>query len=308
MDKPGWQMQDMPDQSGRLAIVTGANIGLGYEAALALARRGAKVILACRSMPKAEAAVQRIRIELPKADLQIAELDISDMDSVRHFASEFRREHARLDLLINNAGVMAIPRQLTRDGFEMQLATNHLGHFALTGLLLPCLNAAPHARVVAVSSMAARHASIAFDNLMGERGCRPWKAYNQSKLANLMFGRELQRRLARSGATTTAVIAHPGSATTNLFASPGARIVKQVLMPLASRLLFHAPDRGVLPILFAATSPDAQPGAYYGPDGFQEIKGEVAPACVPKAARDQPAASRLWKVSESLSCVEYLSG
>jgi NAD(P)-dependent dehydrogenase (short-subunit alcohol dehydrogenase family) len=202
---------------------------------------------------------------------------------------------------------MAIPRQLTRDGFELQLATNHLGHFALTGLLLPLLNAAPAARVVPVSSIAARHASISFDNLMGERGYQAWKAYNQSKLANLMFGLELQRRLVRTGAPTIAVIAHPGSATTNLFASPGARIVKQVLLPLASRL-FHAPDRGVLPILFAATSAEAAPGAYYGPDGFQETKGEVAPAYVPKAARDKPAASRLWKVSESLTGVDYLSG
>jgi NAD(P)-dependent dehydrogenase (short-subunit alcohol dehydrogenase family) len=307
MDKPGWQMQDMPDQSGRVAIVTGANIGLGYEAALALARHNAKVILACRSVPKAEAAVQRIRIELPQADVQVAELDISDIDSVRAFAKRFRTGHTRLDLLINNAGVMAIPRQLTRDGFEMQLATNHLGHFALTGLLLPCLDATPSARVVAVSSIAARHAAIAFDNLMGERGYQAWKAYNQSKLANLMFGLELQRRLLRAGSKTTAVIAHPGSATTNLFASPGARIVKQVLMPLASRL-FHAPDRGVLPILFAATAPQAQPGAYYGPDGFQETKGEVALAYVPKAARDKPAAARLWKVSESLTGVDYLSG
>lgn len=305
MQAEPWRMQQMPDQSGRTAIVTGANIGLGYEAALALARCNANVILACRSVPKAEGALQRIRLELPGAKLQIAALDVSDMDSVRAFARRLRNSHPRLDLLINNAGVMAIPRQLTRDGFEMQLATNHLGHFALTGLLLPLLDAAPAARVVAVSSIAARHASIGFDNLMGERGYQPWKAYNQSKLANLMFGLELQRRLARSGSTTTAVIAHPGSATTNLFASPGARIVKQVLMPLASRL-FHAPDRGVLPILFAATSPDAQPGAYYGPDGFQETKGEVALAYVPKAARDKPAAARLWQVSAGLTGVEYL--
>lgn len=307
MDKP-WQMQHMPDQSGRVAVITGANIGLGYEAALALARCKAKVILACRSVPKAEAAVQRIRLELPEADLQIVPLDISDIDSVRAFAKRLRGALPRLDLLINNAGVMAIPRQLTRDGFEMQLATNHLGHFALTGLLLPLLEAAPAARVVPVSSIAARHAAIAFDNLMGERGYQAWKAYNQSKLANLMFGLELQRRLARAGSTTTAVIAHPGSATTNLFATPGARLVKQVLIPIVASRLFHAPDRGVLPILFAATALQAHPGGYYGPDGFQELKGEVAAAYVPKAARDKPAAARLWKVSESLTGVDYLSG
>jgi len=306
MDKPGWALQDMPDQRGRLAIVTGANGGLGYEAALALAGKGAQVVLACRSIAKAEAARQRIRGEHAKARVQLAELDLSDQDSVRAFARQARRDYPRIDLLINNAGVMAIPRQLTRDGFEMQLATNHLGHFALTGLLLPSLNASPDARVVAVSSIAARHAAIHFDNLMGERGYQAWKAYNQSKLANLMFGLELQRRLARSGSTTTAVIAHPGTASTNLFASPGARIVKQLLMPLASRL-FHAPERGALAILYAATSPEAQPGGYYGPDGFQETKGEVAPAYVPKAARDKPAAARLWKVSESLTGVDYLS-
>lgn len=306
MDKQGWTTRQLPPQHGRVAVVTGANGGLGYEAALALAGKGASVVLACRSLPKAEAAVQRIRLEFPKADLQLVELDIADLDSVRACATQLRRQHPRIDLLINNAGVMAVPRQLTRDGFESQLATNHLGHFALTGLLLPCLDAAKAARVVPVSSIAARHASIAFDNLMGERGYQPWKAYNQSKLANLMFGLELQRRLARSGSTTTAVIAHPGTATTNLFASPGARIVKQVLMPLASRL-FHAPDRGVLPILYAATAAEAQPGGYYGPDGFQETKGEVAPAYVPRAARDKPAAARLWTVSESLTGVDFLS-
>lgn len=303
--KQGWNTGDIPDQSGRVVIITGANSGLGYEAARALAGRGAHVVLACRSMPKAEAAMRRIADEPAHRSPIPMQLDVADVDSVHAFAKAFRSRYDRLDVLINNAGIMAIPRQLTRDGFEMQLATNHLGHFALTGLLLPLLQATPAARVVPVSSIAARYARIAFDNLMGERGYSAWHAYNRSKLANLLFGLELHRRLQSVGSGVMSVTAHPGASMTNLFASPGARITKRLLAPLAGPL-FHSADRGALPILYAATSPDAQSGGYYGPDGFQETSGDVAAAHVPRAARNRQVAARLWRASESLTGVYYL--
>ncbi|HSH94384.1 MAG TPA: oxidoreductase, partial [Roseimicrobium sp.] len=290
---------------GRLAIVTGANGGLGFEAAKVLAGKGASVVLACRSKAKGEDACSRIRSEQPGAAVHAALLDVSDLESVRLFAKQALAEYANIDLLINNAGVMAIPQQRSKDGFEMQLATNHLGHFALTGLLLPRLLAAPGSRIVAVASIAAKSGAIDFDDLMGERGYKPWKAYNQSKLANLMFGLELQRRLARAGAATTAAIAHPGASTTNLFSTHGAWLSKHVLVPL-TRSLFHPPDQGVLPILFAATAPQAQPGGYYGPDGFMEMKGASASVGVPKAARDENAARQLWEASEQLTGMHYL--
>lgn len=305
MSGKGWNAQNVPDQHARLAIVTGANGGLGFEAAKVLAGKGASVVLACRSKAKGEDACSRIRAEQPGAAVHAALLDVSDLESVCLFAKRALAEYASIDLLINNAGVMAIPQQRSKDGFEMQLATNHLGHFALTGLLLPRLLATPGSRIVAIASIAARSGAIDFGDLMGERGYKPWKAYNQSKLANLMFGLELQRRLTRAGAATTAAIAHPGVSTTNLLSTPGAWLSKQVLMTL-TRSLFQPPDRGVLPILFAATAPQAQPGGYYGPDGFMEMKGAPAPAGVPKAARDENAARRLWEASEQLTGMRYL--
>lgn len=300
-----WSAADVPDMTGRVALVTGANGGLGFAAAEVLAGRGAQVVMGCRSPAKAEEARQQILSKHPKADVRVMALDVSELGSVRRFAERALAELPRLDLLINNAGVMAIPQARTADGFEMQLAVNHLGHFALTGLLLPKLQSTPGSRVVAIASIAARSGQIDFDDLMGERRYDAWRAYNQSKLANLMFGLELQRRLAKHGVATTAAVAHPGASLTGLFDTPGAAFAKRVMSPLM-RMFFQPAEQGVLPILFAATSPQAQPGGYYGPSKWNEMKGPPAPARIPKQALDEAVAVRLWDVSQQLTGVTYL--
>ncbi len=300
-----WTTKDIPGQSGRVAIVTGANSGLGLAAAHALAAAGATVVLACRSSQNADRARASILAVTPRATVESEVLDVSSLSSVRSFAAAMQRRFATLDLLINNAGIMATPRQSSPDGFELQFATNHLGHFALTGLMMPLLSARRGSRVVAVSSIAARSGTIDFDDLMGERRYDAWKAYNQSKLANLMFALELERRLRRAGLATTALAAHPGASTTNLFDTPGGFFVKRVMSPLAKQFLFQPAERGALPILFAATASEAQPSGYYGPHGFQEMKGPPGPAAIPRQALDQDVAARLWQVSEQLSGVSY---
>jgi NAD(P)-dependent dehydrogenase (short-subunit alcohol dehydrogenase family) len=298
----GWSEQNIPPQHNRTAVITGANAGLGFEAARALSAKGAKVILACRNTVKGEEACKRLRALHPQVDVVVEKLDTSELASVRAFVGRIVETSPRIDLLINNAGIMATPYAKSKDGFEMQLATNHLGHFALTGLLLPHMRDVPGSRVVAIASVAAKSGKIDFDDLMGEHRYDTWKAYNQSKLANLMFGQELQRRLARAGAQTIAVIGHPGASLTNLFSTPGGRITKQLLSPLM-RPFFQEANRGVLPILFAATAPEAVPGAYYGPSGFKEMKGDVGYASVPPASMDLAVAQRLWHMSEELTGV-----
>jgi NAD(P)-dependent dehydrogenase (short-subunit alcohol dehydrogenase family) len=300
-----WTSADMPDQTGRVAIVTGANSGLGLAATRALAAAGATTVLACRSIGNAERARQDILAGSPGSRLEIAELDVASLQSVRAFAAEMQRRFSAIDLLINNAGIMAIPSQRSPDGFELQFATNHLGHFALTGLLLPQLSVRGGGRIVAVSSIAARSGRIDFDDLMGERRYDPWKAYNQSKLANLMFVLELQRRLAQARLPAIAVAAHPGASTTGLFSTAGGYFVKRVVSPVMMRFLFHSAEAGALPILYAATSPEAQPAGFYGPRGFQEMKGPPAPAVVPRQALDEGVAQRLWQVSERLAGIAY---
>lgn len=300
-----WTSRDIPDMSGRVALITGANSGLGLAAAQALARANATVLLACRSESNAGRAQAELAAANPGARVQVATLDVASLQSVRNFAEAVQRRFAAIDLLINNAGIMATPHARTPDGFEMQFATNHLGHFALTGLLLPLLGMRPGGRVVAVSSIAARSGRIDFEDLMGERRYDPWKAYNQSKLANLMFALELQRRLGRAGSTVTAVAAHPGASTTNLFSTPGGFLAKRVMSPLLSKFMFQPAAQGALPILFAATAPAAMPGGYYGPRGFQEVKGPPGPAAVPRQALDAAVAARLWRVSEQLTGVAY---
>lgn len=291
--------------SGRTVLITGANSGLGFEAARNLAARGARVILACRAEAAAERASSAIRVESPQADVRVGLLDVSSLQSVRRFAAFVAERFDALDVLINNAGIMATPQARSADGFELQLATNHLGHFALTGLLLPLLEKRSGSRVVAVSSIAARSGQIDFDDLMGERGYDSWKAYNQSKLANLMFAFELQRRLVATGSATQAIAAHPGASTTNLFATPGGFVAKKILSPLLSRFLFQPASRGVLPILHAATAAEARPGGYYGPQGYKEMNGDPGPAFVPSQAMDEAVAARLWEVSEQLTGVAF---
>lgn len=300
-----WTEQDIPDQTGRVVVISGANSGIGLAVAHALAQKGARVILACRSQQNGERARGEILTQSPLADVRVSLLDTADLQSVRAFAERTARDFERIDLLINNAGIMAVPQQRSKDGFELQLATNHLGHFALTGLLLPRLQATPGSRVVALSSIAARSGKIDFDDLMGQKKYDPWKAYNQSKLANLMFALELQRRLTRAGAPTIAVAAHPGASLTGLFATPGGSFVKRFMSPMM-RFMFQPAERGALPILYAATAPQASPGGYYGPAGFGEMKGPVGAAAVPRQALDVSVAERLWEVSEQLVGVRYL--
>ncbi|MEA2422219.1 MAG: hypothetical protein QOF55_1318 [Thermoleophilaceae bacterium] len=300
-----WTAADIPDQDGREAVVTGANSGLGLQIALELARNGARVVLACRDTAKGDAAAERIRSSVPDAGLEVARLDLADLASVRDFAASYDRG---LDLLVNNAGVMALPRRTTKDGFEMQLGTNHLGHFALTGLLLPALLAKPSARVVTMSSGAHQMGRIRFDNLQGERHYQRWLAYGQSKLANLLFAFELSRRAALRDLDITSVAAHPGYAATNLQLQAGRMEnsgLKQRVWGLANRVLAQSDAQGALPALYAATMPDVIGGEYFGPDGHTGTRGYPTRAGTTKAARDGELASRLWSVSEELTGVTY---
>jgi NAD(P)-dependent dehydrogenase (short-subunit alcohol dehydrogenase family) len=299
---------DIPSQQGRRVLITGANSGIGYEAALELARRGAEVVMPARSLEKANDAVRRIRREVPDAKLTPGLLDLASLASVRAYAASVAAilPGQSLDLLINNAGVMAVPkRELTVDGYERQFATNYLGPFLLTALLYPQLRPQPGTRIVTVASGVTNHGKIEFDNLQSERVYNPmFGAYSQSKLADLVFQLELQRRLTAAGSPILSTGAHPGYALTNLQTSGpagvvplGFRILEMILKPLGSQDAAH----GALPTLFAATSPAATAGGYYGPSGFQELKGYPVPAKIAPAARDLTLAQRLWEESERLT-------
>jgi NAD(P)-dependent dehydrogenase (short-subunit alcohol dehydrogenase family) len=291
---------EIPSQLGRTAVVTGATGGLGYETALALAKAGAQVILTGRDDRKGQSAIDKIGREVIGAKIGYERLDLANLASVADFAKQMQAR-ASLDLLINNAGVMALPRrQTTADGFEMQFGTNHLGHFALTARLMPLLRRASAPRVVSLSSLAHRTGLIDFGDLQGERVYSPWKAYGQSKLACLMFALELQRRSDAAGWNLTSIAAHPGFARTNLFAGgPGGLV--SLATDFAAPFFGHSAADGARPILFAATSPNAKPGAYYGPGGFSELRGAPAAALVMPQARDAAAAARLWDVSAKLT-------
>lgn len=288
----------MPDQSGRTALVTGANSGLGFHTALELSRHGARVLMACRSPQRAEQALGRLRLAGGSGEL--VALDLSSLASVRAAAAEVAGRVEVLDLLVNNAGVMAPPRTLTEDGFELQLGTNHLGHFALTGRLLPLLLAAPAARVVTVSSGAHRLGSIAFDDLMGERSYRRWGAYGQSKLANLLFTRELDRRF---GDRLTAVAAHPGYAATHLQTGQGQPLM-EALMRVGNATIAQSDAAGAWPSLYAATAPGVHGGQYFGP-GLLELRGHPKQVGRSAAAKDDAVAARLWTVSAELTGTSY---
>ena len=304
-----WGMNDLPDLSGRTAIVTGSTSGIGEVTARALAGRGATTTLAVRDVVRGEAAADAIRRVHPAAAVEVRRLDLADLASVREFATAWSGAHPEgLDLLINNAGVMALPRRETPDGYEMQFATNHLGHFALTGLLLPALVARSRSRVVTVSSTAHRMGRIDFDDLQGRRRYNAWRAYGQSKLANLLFTMELQRRLDLAGISTLALAAHPGYSATNLQAA-GPRMKGRTWMagPIATmnRVLAQSPEMGALPSLLAATYPGLPGGSYVGPDGFLETRGHPRLVDRSPAARDDATARRLWTVSEELTGVVY---
>jgi NAD(P)-dependent dehydrogenase (short-subunit alcohol dehydrogenase family) len=301
-----WAAADIPSQAGRRAIVTGGNGGLGYAIALELARHGARTTIACRDTAKGDDAARRIREQAPSADVAVSRLDLADLASVRAFAEGQAGDG--LDLLVNNAGVMALPRRLTADGFEMQLGTNHLGHFALTGLLLPALLERPGARVVTMSSAAHQMGRIRFDDLQGERRYQRWMAYGQSKLANLLFAFELARRAALADVDLTSVAAHPGYAATNLqLAGPqmeGSGL-KETLARVSNRIFAQSGAQGALPALYAATMPDVTGGEYFGPDGIGGMRGGPTRTSATKAARDPDVARRLWAVSEELTGVSY---
>jgi NAD(P)-dependent dehydrogenase (short-subunit alcohol dehydrogenase family) len=295
-----WNLDSIPDQTGRVAVVTGANTGIGFETAAALASKNAKVVLACRNREKAETALKKIHERSPDARLEVIELDLGSLASVGRFAETFRAGHDHLDMLINNAGVMVPPLGRTEDGFELQFGCNHLGHFALAGRLMDLLVATPGARVVTVSSAAHRQGKMDFDNLNAETGYEKWPAYGQSKLANLLFTFELQRRLEQTGSDVIATAAHPGWTGTDLQRHSS-------LIGFFNHFFAQSPPMGALPTLRAATDLEAEGGDYYGPKGFFEMRGYPVQVGTTDAAKNELDARRLWQVSEKLTGVSFLS-
>jgi NAD(P)-dependent dehydrogenase (short-subunit alcohol dehydrogenase family) len=298
MSKQNWSAEQLDDQTGRVAIVTGSNSGIGFETARVLAEKGAIVIMACRNLEKAKPKADEIRQAHPSANVEVMELDLSDLDSVRRFAEAFRAKHSRLDLLINNAGIMVPPYGKTAQGFETQFGVNHLGHFALTGSLLDLIVNTPGARIVTVSSVAHYMGKIQFSDLNWEKDYKAQPAYGQSKLANLLFTYELQRRLAAAGKDTLAVAAHPGWTETNL--QEHAKAVK-----FMNRFFAQKPLMGALPTLYAATESDVSGAEYYGPNGFMEMNGPPKRVKSNRRSHDKNIAERLWNISEDLTGVSF---
>ena len=296
----GWDSGDIPDQTGRIAVVTGANSGLGLVTARELARHGALVVMACRNLDKGRAAQAEVAATASGPKPELEALDLASLSSVRSFVERFKQSHDHLDLLINNAGVMAPPRRRTADGFELQFGTNHLGHFALTNLLLPLMEGREDARVVTLSSTAHKMGRISFDNLNGDRRYFRWNAYGQSKLANLLFALELDRRLRAEGSTVKSLAAHPGYASTNL-QSAAAPLVDRLVMKVGNAVIAQNDEMGALPQLFAATQPGVDGGLYIGPDGPGEQRGHPKIVKPSGAARDERTARRLWDVSAELT-------
>jgi len=301
-----WTADDIPDLTGKVIIVTGANSGIGYEAAREFARKGAQTILACRNMDKAQVAVATIQVGMPEAQVEIMQLDLASQTSVHRFADEFKAKYDRLDVLLNNAGIMAVPYATTEDGFESQFGTNHLGHFALTGLLIDLLLKTPGSRVVNVSSGGHRFGTMEFDDLMFEdgQGYSSVRAYGRSKLANILFTNELQRRYEAIGADAISVAAHPGLSSTNLAQHLNDNWYMKPIMKLEP-LTSQSAAMGALPMIRAAVDPDVQGGQYYGPGGFMEQRGY--PVLVPSsdASHNIADAQQLWLASEDLTDVRY---
>jgi len=307
-DYERWITRNVPDMAGKVVVITGANSGLGFQEARVQAGKGACVVLAVRNTAKGDDAARRIQDAVPTADLEVMTLDLADLASIGRFAETFRANHNRLDRLINNAGVMIIPYRKTTDGFEMQFGTNHLGHFALTGLLLPLILKTPGARVATMSSGAHMFGRINFDDLQGERSYSKWGAYCQSKLANLLFAYELQRKLDAARSDVISVAAHPGYAATNL-QTAGAKMEGSTLgekaMTTANRVFAQSAEMGALPMIYAAASPDVLGGDYIGPGGLLGQSGFPKKVTSNGRSHDIAAAARLWAVSEKLTGVSY---
>ncbi|MFE0102437.1 oxidoreductase [Streptomyces sp. NPDC059009] len=304
-----WTAEQIPDQSGRTFLVTGASSGLGLATTRELARAGGHVILAVRDEAKGRRAVATLAAEQPDARLDtrldVRRLDLADLDSIRDFAAQLHTERGRLDVLINNAGVMALPRTLSPQGHELQFATNHLGHFALTGLLLDLLAAGRDPRVVTISSVNHRQAALRFDDLDGERHYKPMAAYNQSKLANAVFGQELHRRLTPAASPVRSVLAHPGYTASNLQLNGPTGPWRVLLGRIGNPLLAQRPERGALPQLYAATEPGVLGGEFIGPDGPAELRGAPTRVRLAPAAADAENGRRLWEISERRTEVRY---
>jgi NAD(P)-dependent dehydrogenase (short-subunit alcohol dehydrogenase family) len=294
----------MPNQHGRTAIVTGANSGLGLIVARDLARAGARVILTSRAPNKGTAALGGIKAAHPNANVEVAQLDLANLASIRAFAQLILDSHDQVDILVNNAGVMAAPYARTADGFELQFGTNHLGHFALTGLLMPAFKQRDGTRVITVASNNHKAGRMRLDDLQGEQHYSRWAAYAQSKLANLLFMYELDRKLKAAGLPMISVAAHPGYSATNLQLS-GPPPYEQIFMRLANRFIAQSAEIGALPILYAATYPDVPGGSYVGPDGPSEMRGYPKLVQPTDRAKDVAAARQLWQISEKLTGVRY---
>jgi NAD(P)-dependent dehydrogenase (short-subunit alcohol dehydrogenase family) len=305
MTQQQWTIDRIPDQTGRVFVVTGANSGLGLATTRALARRGGQVILAVRDEEKGRRAVAEITAEQPDAKLEVRRLDLADLDSVGTFAARMRAEHPRLDVLVNNAGVMAPPRTLSAQGHELQFAANHLGHFALTAALLDLLSAGDDPRVVTVSSVNHRQGRLFFDDPHGERGYRPMAFYNQSKLANAVFGRELHLRLTEAKSPVRSVLAHPGYTATNLQLHGPIGLWRVLLGRIGNPLFAQRPADGARPQLYAATDPSVRSGEFIGPGGVAELRGAPKRVALSATAADAGTGRRLWELSERLTGVRY---
>lgn len=301
-----WTTSDIPDLTGKTILVTGGNSGLGFESAKAFAEKGAQVIIACRSANRGEVAKKQIMHIHPTADIHVMELDLTSLESISDFTTRFKQKHDKLDVLLNNAGIMTVPYGLTKDGFESQLGTNHLGHFALTGMLLDLLKNTPQSRVVNVSSMAHKQGVMDFDNLLFTNGkdYTPMKAYGRSKLANLLFTYELQEFFESKNIDSIAVAAHPGISNTNLARHLEGKWLFEFLRPLLG-IIVQPAVMGALPLIRASVDPLVKKGEYYGPSGFQEMSGYPVLVEPNKAAHDKVSAKKLWEISEKLTSVVF---
>lgn len=304
----GWTAEQLPDLEGKRALVTGANSGIGFEATKKLADKNAEVVMACRIREKGLDAKEKIEKEVEDAELTVMQVDLASLESIHEMAEEFKLEYEKLDLLFNNAGIMAIPRKETQDGFEYQMGVNHLGHFALTGLLLEKLKESTgKARIITQSSIAHTNGDIDFSDFNHEEEYDRWQAYSDSKLANILFGKELDRKLKEKDLDIRSVISHPGVSDTNLFNADESQhnFVVAKLMGVVLKIFGHSADKACLPMLYAATSEDLEGGEFVGPDGFRSMRGYPSEQDPIEEASDRDLAEKLWEKSEELTEVEY---